>query len=213
MFYLCACFHYKLPCSRRCNKFFSRFAEAPSGTAPVLAAIALSCIEEQWWTRNEPLIRPDRDRIFICRYVDNRLVVFSDQVAHCSWLQELRQLDFYQHPVELEEVDSGEFFGTILHPEERRLAFIIPDKQFQFKPLILISAGSDSHKLAAVTAESVSHRAVPFLSLKETGMCTQSVGNMSTETIRCNKSFASRRSFFERDRLHTQLIVTIQLEL
>ena len=152
MFYLCACFHYKLPCSRRCNKFFSRFAEAPSGTAPVLAAIALSCIEEQWWTRNEPLIRPDRDRIFICRYVDNRLVVFSDQVAHCSWLQELRQLDFYQHPVELEEVDSGEFFGTILHPEERRLAFIIPDKQFQFKPLILISAGSDSHKLAAVNS-------------------------------------------------------------
>ena len=59
-------------------------------------------------------------------------------------------VQFYQHPVELEEVESGEFLGTILHPSERRLAFIIPNKQFQFKPLN--SAGSDSHKMAAVNS-------------------------------------------------------------
>ena len=118
--------------------------------SPVLADIAVSYVEQQWWIQNEHLIRPFRDHFFICRYVDNRLVVFSEAIAHCSWMKELCQLEFYQHPVELEEVESGEFLGTVLHPAERRLAFIIPNKQFQFKPSN--SAGSDSHKMAAVNS-------------------------------------------------------------
>eukprot|EP00439_Symbiodinium_sp_Y106_P041869 s2113_g5.t1 len=70
--------------------------------SPVLADIAVSYVEEQWWARNEHVIHPYRDKVFICRYVDNRLVVFSDQIAHCSWLQELCQLNFYQYPVSRE---------------------------------------------------------------------------------------------------------------
>ena len=93
-------------------------------------------------------------------------------------MKELCQLQFYQHPVELEEVESGEFLGTILHPSET-----------------LNSAGSDSHKTAAVnsriclasrcstkrlqsTAGSVLRHVALFLSLKETGMCTRLVANI-----------------------------------
>ena len=103
--------------------------------SPIVADIAVSYVEEQWWIQDEHHIRPFRDHFFICRYVDSRLVVFPEAIAHCSWMKELCQLEFYQHPVELEEVESGEFLGTVLHPAERRLAFIIPNKQFQFKPL------------------------------------------------------------------------------
>ena len=37
------------------------------------------------------------------------------------------QLDFYENPVELEGVESGEFLGTILDPAERRLAFMVQE--------------------------------------------------------------------------------------
>ena len=60
--------------------------------SPVLADIAVSYAEEQWWIQNAHLIQPFRDRFFICRYVDNRLVVYSDCIAHCSWMKELCQL-------------------------------------------------------------------------------------------------------------------------
>ena len=118
--------------------------------SPVLADIAVSYTEQQWWNRSQHVILPHRDLIFICLYVDNKLVVYSDRIAHFAWLQQLRQLDFYEHPLELEDVETGELLGIILRPAERRLAFIIPDKQFQFKPLN--SAGSDSHKMAAVNS-------------------------------------------------------------
>ena len=81
---------------------------------------------------------------------DNRLVVFSEQIqycqSHCQWLIELCQLDFEEIFVDLEEVEYGEFMGIVFHPAERRLVFIVPKEQYQFKPMTCV--GSESRKLA-----------------------------------------------------------------
>ena len=110
----------------------------------------MSFIEQQWWEANQDVTRRHHDHAFVCRSVDNRLVGYSEHNAHCSWRSKLCQFDVYEKPVGLAEVESGEFLGTVLHPAERCLAFVIPIEQHQFKPMI--SARRASHKLAAVNS-------------------------------------------------------------
>ena len=81
----------------------------------MLADIAVNCIEQQRRESHQTILLRFSDQLFVCRYVDNRLVVFSEQIIHQSWLFNLCELDFYQKPVELEKVETGEFLGTILH--------------------------------------------------------------------------------------------------
>ena len=45
------------------------------------------------------------------RYVDNRYILFPEDKKHEPAIQVLSQDDFYQHPVELEEVTTNELLG------------------------------------------------------------------------------------------------------
>ena len=78
-------------CGDRRSKFSSRcVAVLLAIKFPlVLADTAVSFIEQQWWEKHQAVIRRYRDPFFGCRYVDNRLVVFSEQIMHQSWLLKL----------------------------------------------------------------------------------------------------------------------------
>ena len=49
---------------------------------------------QKWWETNQDALRQHYDQSFVCRYVDNRLVVYSEQIEHQPWLQKVGLLAF-----------------------------------------------------------------------------------------------------------------------
>ena len=91
-----------------------------------------------------------RSQVYIIRYVDNRLVLCSDDIANRWFFQQFLDPFFFGHPVELEGVTDGEFLGTTLNPRARRLEYRQPTARHQFRPFR--TAGTDSHKVSAAYA-------------------------------------------------------------
>ena len=118
--------------------------------SPSLADIAVSYLEHQWHQRHKDALAKHLDELYIVRYVDNRLVLCGQHLADRWFMQEFLADFFYRHPVELEDVTNGEFFGTILDANLRTLSFQQPAASFQFRPFR--SAGTEAQKLSAAAA-------------------------------------------------------------
>ena len=72
--------------------------------SPSLANIAVSYKEQQWYESNRNALEALRSQVYIIRYVDNRLVLCSDDIAHRWFFQQFLAPFFYGHPMELEGV-------------------------------------------------------------------------------------------------------------
>ena len=130
--------------------------------SPSLANIAVSYKEQQWYESHRNALEALRSQVYIIRYVDNRLVLCSDDTANRWFFQQFLAPFFYGHPVELEAVTDGELLGTTLNPRTRRLEYRQPTARHQFRPFR--TAGTDSHKVSAAYARicPASRIAFPF---------------------------------------------------
>ena len=61
------------------------------------------------------------------RYVDNRYIIFPEEMIQDLSTQTLAQEDFYQHPVELETVTTNELLGFIVDSKLRTIQYKLPE--------------------------------------------------------------------------------------
>ena len=73
------------------KQIFQQIHGSASGNqiSPVLTDIAVSWMKQQWCEINQEQLCRYADKFFVYRYVDNRLVVFCEQVQQCQWLAQL----------------------------------------------------------------------------------------------------------------------------
>ena len=117
---------------------------------PSLANIAVSYLEHRWHQKHKDALTGHAEELYIVRYVDDRLVLCGLHLADTWFMQEFLADFFYRHPVELEDVTTGEFLGTMLDASLRKPPFQQPAASFQFCPFR--SAGTEAHKLSAAAA-------------------------------------------------------------
>ena len=115
---------------------------------------------QKWFVQNSAWVAQHKDHIYITRYVDNRLVIAPAELYSTPELQELCDLNFYKTPVELQAVTDLQFLGTFFHAPDRRLEFIQPEHNFQFRPYL--SAGSLNHRVAALNSRLCSASRISF---------------------------------------------------
>ena len=116
--------------------------------SPVLANIPVSHVEHQW--RTQPQIQSllqFSDRIYITRYVDNRLVLIDKSQQRRADIKHFLTDTFYEPPVLLEQEPDLSFLGCTIDLDRQTLSYIQPTNTWQFQPFA--SAASKQHKLSA----------------------------------------------------------------
>ena len=73
------------------------------------------------------MIDPPAFPFLAIRYVDNRYILFPEDKKHEPAIQVLSQDDFYQHPVELEEVTTNELLGFVVDSNLRTVIYKLPE--------------------------------------------------------------------------------------
>ena len=84
--------------------------------------------------------------LFVCRYVDNRLVLCGEHFLSHPCLKDFQHLSFYGGTIQLEEVTNHQFLGFRLNAADRTVTYMQPDKAWSIRnPL---SAGSWSNRIS-----------------------------------------------------------------
>ena len=65
--------------------------------------------------------------------MDNRLLLIPDTLAPHPAIKELVKLEFYEPPVQLEEVGNDEFLGFHLNVKERASKLMMPTEKWQYR--------------------------------------------------------------------------------
>ena len=120
--------------------------------SPVLANIPVSHVEHQWRTQPQiqSLLQQFSDRIYITRYVDNRLVLIDKSQQRRADIKHFLTDTFYEPPVLLEQEPDLSFLGCTIDPDRQTLSCIQPTNTWQFQPFA--SAASKQHKLSLSAA-------------------------------------------------------------
>ena len=117
--------------------------------SPVLANIPVSHVEHQWRTQPQiqSLLLQFSDRIYITRYVDNRIVLIDKSQQRRADIKHFLTDTFYEPPVLLEQEPDLSFLGCTIDPDRQTVSCIQPTNTWQFQPFA--SAASKQHKLSA----------------------------------------------------------------
>ena len=116
-----------------------RGAGIGSHTSPTISNLAVTLIERAWTQSYEEILTaPSFPFLAIC-YVDNRYIIFPEEMIQDLSIQTLAQTDFYQHPVELETVTTNELLGFIVDSKLRTIQYKLPEP-WQIRDFV--SAGS-----------------------------------------------------------------------
>ena len=122
--------------------------------SPMLANLIVSLLEQRFMEQYSSVFQ-HLGPFYCARYVDNRLLVCDADRAHCDVLQQLFSDNFYESPVELEQVTSAdadqEFLGLDFIAHRTRLHLQLRDEPWKIR--LPDSAGPLHQKLAAFTAK------------------------------------------------------------
>ena len=104
-----------------------RGAGIGSQISPSLSNLAVTIVERSWTQVLKEVIDPPAFPFLAIRYVDNRYILFPEDKKHEPAIQVLSQDDFYQHPVELEEVTTNELLGFVVDSNLRTVIYKLPE--------------------------------------------------------------------------------------
>ena len=120
--------------------------------SPVLSSLPViqreSCWQREWtqFLSSAQFFDTKASEIFICRYVDNRLVLCDENFLSHQCLKDFQHLSFYGGTIQLEEVTNRQFLGFRLNAANRRVTYIQPDKAWSIRNPF--SAGSWSSRVS-----------------------------------------------------------------
>ena len=132
----------------RCSFRQVRRSAIGNQVSPSLASLTVAVLEEQWARKAQKFLQNNGSRIFIARFVDNRLIIYDTTIAQDADFQEFCQLDFYIPPVQLENEPDETCLGFRVCLQDHRIRFVHPSEEYRFRPVT--SAGTPAHRLAPV---------------------------------------------------------------
>ena len=100
--------------------------------SPPLCNIVVA-FHETIWHESYKVIRNSQQ--FAVRYVDNRLLILSKATISRNEWRTITDLNFYQHPVELETVPDNHFLGFEISIAPPSIVYIVPREDWQFRSL------------------------------------------------------------------------------
>ena len=104
-----------------------RGAGIGSHISPTISNLAVTLIERAWTQSYEETLTAPIFPFLAIRYVDNRYIIFPEEMIQDLSIQTLAQADFYQHPVELETVTTKELLGFIVDSKLRTIQYKLPE--------------------------------------------------------------------------------------
>jgi len=104
-----------------------RGAGIGSQISPSLSNLAVTIVERSWTQVFKEVLEPPTFPFLAIRYVDNRYILFPEEKQNEPSIQVLSQDDFYQHPVELEEVTTNELLGFLVDSKLRTVTYKLPE--------------------------------------------------------------------------------------
>ena len=104
-----------------------RGAGIGSHISPTISNLAVTLIERAWTQSYEEILTAPTFPFLAIRYVDNRYIIFPEEMIQDLSIQTLAQADFYQHPVELETVTTNELLGFIVDSKLRTIQYKLPE--------------------------------------------------------------------------------------
>ena len=104
-----------------------RGAGIGSHISPTISNLAVTLIERAWTQSYEETLTAPIFPFLAIRYVDNRYIIFPEEMIQDLSIQTLAQADFYQHPVELETVTTNELLGFIVDSKLRTIQYKLPE--------------------------------------------------------------------------------------
>jgi len=99
--------------------------------SPILSLIAVS-FKSFLWTQRFPRYDQPSAKVFMLRYVDNRILIIPRALHRDPAIRVLRDLNFYEDPVTLETVTDGKVLGCHVNPAAGTVAVILPTEDWQF---------------------------------------------------------------------------------
>ena len=120
--------------------------------SPVLSSLPVIQHESSWQKEWAQFLDSARffdtaaSELFICRYVDNRLILCDETALSHRCLQDFQNLSFYGGTIQLEEVTNHQFWGFRLNAADRTVTYIQPDKAWSIRSPL--SAGSWSARIS-----------------------------------------------------------------
>ena len=111
----------------------SRGATIGNQLSPALCGLAVAAEEQMWFESFQLFLSSHRHLVFLSRCVDNRFTILPDCVADLPAFTKFVDLDFYQPPVQLEEVGDLHFLGFNVSVPGRKISYIQPDKKWQIR--------------------------------------------------------------------------------
>ena len=102
--------------------------------SPVLSSLPViqreSCWQREWtqFLTSSRFFDTQHAELFICRYVDNRLLLADASILEHQCLQDFCNLSFYGGTIQLEEVTNHHFLGFRLDVANRTVTYMQPDK-------------------------------------------------------------------------------------
>ena len=103
----------------------------------------VAAFEEFLWATTFHMLQDNRHLhggnhdLFVMRYVDNRLNLIDSIIEGHSGIKALRCLDFYKHPIMLEDTENDKLLGFHLHIDndnyQHEMRFILPDETWQIR--------------------------------------------------------------------------------
>ena len=108
--------------------------------SPVLSSLPViqreSCWQREWtqFLNSAKFFDAQQAELFICRYVDNRLLLVDFSILEHPCLKDFRHLSFYGGTIQLEEVTNHQFLGFRLNVANKQNSDLHPTGQSLVHP-------------------------------------------------------------------------------
>ena len=119
--------------------------------SPVLSSLPViqreSCWQREWtqFLTSSRFFDTQHTELFICRYVDNRLLLADASILEHQCLQDFCNLSFYGGTIQLEEVTNHQFLGFRLDVANRTVTYMQPDKVWCIRnPVVQVAGRAES---------------------------------------------------------------------
>ena len=160
--------------------------------SPVLSSLPViqreSCWQGEWaqFLSSAQFFDTKASELFICRYVDNRLVLCDENFLAHQCLKDFQHLSFYGGTIQLEEVTNHQFLGFRLNAANRTVTYIQPDKAWSIRnPL---SAGSWSSRVFSLFIQKGLNCTVCLASKPQLKSIAGTSSVVHSQTISCNRT-------------------------
>ena len=174
--------------------------------SPVLSSLPVipreSCWQREWtqFLASSRFFDTQHTELFICRYVDNRLLLADASILEHQCLQDFCNLSFYGGTIQLEEVTNHQFLGFRLDVANRTVTYTQPDKVWCIRnPVVQVVGRAEFPVFCLAKPSSCNMHGHPIKDksrLSSSGNCTGPKDSLTECCLEHTKNFGACTRLF-----------------